>query len=309
MSSKTLRTVAFQLFAAILAIASARTAGAEVGVVLVGPVGTAPVRGPYRLGISEDPTPFGSAWYSFSSSPSRVVLNPQGAVNGDGNPAFVLNPVSNTPIVTWSRNNSGHFEVVVSAFIAGAWSTPQVVSASSANELDPSLAVDATGAVHLFYWVDTGATQRVYYTHAPSDLSSWSASIPVSSVGESACRPGAAIHNDTLSVAYESHPGGYGTIPSQVVVADYDGSNFISAVAVTSNNPAELWPAVRAHAGRYWVEWVDSACSTGIQGELGWMRWDSTLSQWQPMRTDPFATTEERDFNVRPGIRLEAVAP
>ena len=278
---------------------------AEVGVAL----DASAVRGPYLHAIVDDPTPFGAAWTKFSASPSRVVLNPQGAANGDGNPDFVFNPVSNLPIVAWARNNAGNYDVVVSAFSAGAWSSPQVVAGSSDNELDPRLVVDATGAVHLFYWVDTGTTQRVYYRHAPSDLASWSVAVSVSALGEAACRPGAAIYNGVLRVAYEVHPGGYGTIPRQVVVAAYEDGTFISEIVATSNNAWELWPAARSHAGRLWVEWIDSTGASECPGEFGWIRWDSNVLQWGPKQIDPFATREERDFKVRPGIRLEAVAP
>jgi hypothetical protein len=278
---------------------------AEVGVTL----DAGKVRGPYLHAIVDDPTPFGTTWRRFSAAPSRVVLNEQGEANGDGNPDFVLNPISSLAIVAWARNNAGNFDVVVSAFSGGAWSTPQVVAGSSANELDPRLVVDAAGTVHLLYWVDTGTTQRVYYRHAPSDLSSWSAAILVSGLGEAACRPGAAIHGGVLRVAYEVHPAGYGTVPTQIVAAAYDGGGFNSEIVATSNNPAEVWPAVRSHASRLWVEWIDSACASECPGELGWMRWDPSLLQWGVKRTDPFATTGERDFSVRPGIRLEAVAP
>ena len=278
---------------------------AEVGVAL----DATAIRGPYLHTIVDDPTPFGSAWTRFSSSPTRVVLNEQGAANGDGNPDFVFNAVSNLPIVAWSRRNAGNYDVVVSAFSAGAWSTPQVVVGSPDNELDPRLVVDATGTVHLFYWVDTGTTQRVYYSHGSPDLSSWSAAVPVSSLGEAACRPGPTIYNGLLRVAYEVHPGGFGTIPRQVVVARYEDSTFISEIVATSNNPWELWPAARSHAGRFWVEWIDSTGANECPGEFGWMRWDPILLQWGPKQIDPFATREERDFHVRPGIRLEAVAP
>ncbi len=278
---------------------------AEVGVAL--DAGLA--RGAYVQIIVDDPSPVGTAWRRFSVTPSRVVLNAQGEANGDGNPDFVLNSVSGLPIVAWARNNADNYDVVVSAFSGGAWSTPQVVVGSSANELDPRIVVDAAGTVHLLYWVDTGTTQRVYYRHAPSDLSSWSAAIPVSGLGEAACRPGAAIHDGVLRVAYEVHPGGHDTVPKQIVAAAYAGGGFNSEVVASSNNPAEVWPAVRSHASRLWVEWIDSACENESPGELGWMRWDSSLLQWGVKRTDPFATTGERDFNVRPGIRLEAIAP
>jgi hypothetical protein len=278
---------------------------AEVGVVLDGSA----ARGPYLVEITDDPVPVGGVWAQFSTSTSRVVLNPQGAANGDGNPDFVFNPVSNLPIVAWSKNNAGNYDIVVSLFSAGAWSTPQVVAGSPSNELDPRLVVDAAGTVHLFYWVDTGTTQRVYYSHAPLDLSSWSAAVPVSGFGESACRPGAAIYTGVLRVAYEVHPGGFGTIPRQVVVAAYENGTFISQIVATSNNPWGLWPAARSHAGRFWVEWIDSTGTSEFPGEFGWVRWDSNLLQWGPKQIDPFATREERDFKVRPGIRLEAVAP
>ncbi len=203
MSRATLRRIGL-IFAGLSAVfsVSQHDSRAEVGVALDASF----ARSPYVQIIVDDPSPVGTAWRRFSASPSRVVLNAQGEANGDGSPDFVLNPVSSLPIVVWARNNAGNFDVVVSAFSGGAWSTPQVVAGSPSNELDPRVVVDSAGTVHLLYWVDTGATQRVYYRHAPSDLSSWSAAIPVSGLGDAACRPGATIPPESSASLMRSIP-------------------------------------------------------------------------------------------------------
>ena len=135
------------------------------------------------------------------------------------------------------------------------------------------------------------------------------APVAVSSPGEAACRPKATEFQGVIHVAYEAHPGGYGTVPRQIVAATYQGGGFVSETISTSNNPAELWPAMRSHAGRLWVEWIDTESAGASPGELGWRRWNPGLLEWEPTRLDSFATGGDRDYQVRPGIRLEVVAP
>ena len=234
----------------------------------------------------------------------RLELNPQGETNGDGMPSVVTDVNTGLVAASWSRNSVNGFDIVASRFVAGAWTLPQVVAASSANELDPRLMVDPGGSVHMLYWVD-GATPQVFHRVAPSDLSSWSAPVLVSQPGVASCRPVSAFYNGDLRVAYEVHNFGNGNTPRQVVLARFEDGAFVPEVVAMTNNLGEVRPQVHSHAGRLWVDWIDTE-TTGGSGELAWTRLDAQGS-WQPIQFEPFTNREQRDYLVRGGARLKAL--
>lgn len=290
----------------IVGLASSELAMAEVGIA-PGP-SASPTSGLYKLAIIDDGEPIGTAWHRFTSDPSRVVLNPEGEANGDGEPSFVFNRVSGLPIVAWARNSAQGFDVVVSVFTNGVWSAPSVVAGSPANELDPDVFLDPAGNIHLVYWVANGVNQTVFHVEAPSDASSWSAPEQVSAPGEAACRAVGIVHGGVVRVAYEVHAGGYGTAPRNVVLARNDGSGFVPEVIAVTNNTSDVRPSVHCHSGELWVDWVDAHGVTEFEGETAWVRLAGNGS-WEPIRYEPFTSRLERDLTVRATIRLEAVGP
>jgi hypothetical protein len=259
----------------------------------------------YVLGITEDPTPITTIWRKVSPNNGvHITLNPEGEANGDGAPSVVSDAGSGLVATAWSRNSQSGFDVVVSRFVNDAWTIPQFVAASPANELDPQVLLAPDGSVHLFYWVD-GTTPQVFHTVAPSDLSSWSAPVVVSQPGVASCRPAGAFYNGVLRVAYEVHNFGSGNTPRQVVLARFEGGAFIPEVVAMTNNLGEVRPQVHSHAGQLWVDWVDHE-TTGGSGELAWTRLNAQGS-WEAIQFEPFANREQRDFRVRGGARLKAI--
>ena len=257
--------------------------------------------GPYVLSIIDDPDPTGAAWrrYTPLSSVSRIVLNEQGEANGDGDPAVLYNTVTRTPVVAWARNSAEGFDIVLSHFVDGTWSEPSVLAGSTADELDPYLALDETnGAVHLLYWVND-ASPRGVHRQAPADLSSWSDPQIVSAPAEIAARPSATIASGVLRVAYESHNGSLGGTPKLIVLATDSGSGFTSQSLGSSYHAAPNWPQIHSRPGRVWAEWVDDV------GEMNWTRED-TGGGWDPPQIEPYTCTEERDYFVRGRIRSRA---
>jgi hypothetical protein len=278
----------------------AGSVGAEVGV----PVDTElSLRGGlYQiLMLSDDPDPYLGFWVDVTAShtPSRIALNTDGDVNGDGPPSVLMNPFSGLPTVAWARNSASGFDVVVSHFAAGAWSAPEVVAGGTDDELDPHLVLDPVdGTVHLFYWVDT-ATPVVMYRHAPADLSSWSSPVQVSNGIDAAFRPGGVVHNGVLKVVYEVHAFGSGQTPRDVILANWNGQSFVPQVLALSNHDGELWPRLHSHSGRMWLEWIDA------DDQMAWFRFENEAG-WSPKQWESFATVEEREFHVRGAIRIKA---
>ncbi len=294
---------------AFVGLASVGFASAEVGVSL----DAAPAQNPaprclYKLSIVDGGDPIGFVWSQYTADPRRAVLNPAGAASGDGEPLFVLNPVSGLPIVTWARNSAQGFDVVVSAFANGVSTTPYVVEGSTANELDPDVFLDPSGNVHIVYWVDNGTSQTVFHVQATPDLASWSAPERVSSLGEAACRPVGIVHGGIVRLVYELHTGGYGTAPRAVVLTRKDGSNFVAEVIATTNNTSDVRPGVHSQSGQLWVDWVDAHGSTEFEGEMAWVRLGGNGS-WGPVSYEPFGNRLERELTTRATIRLDAVVP
>lgn len=272
-------------------------ARAEVGV-SVGPddgVQEADLR-LYVMRIVDDPDP----WPTVSAQPgNRVALNPEGSANGDGKPALLHNTVSGLPVVAWARSSPAGFDVVVSHFDGSAWTEPDVVAGAPADEVDPSLALDPSdGTVHLFY-VEQGPDATVLHRSAPADLSSWSPAEPVSLPGQIAFRPAGVVHDGVLRVAYEVHPYGPEQTPREIVLSRREPEGFVEEIVATTNHDAPLWPRAHSHSGRMWVDWIDSSTS------FAWTRLGA--GGWEPLRYEPYADVEERDFLVREAIRIRVV--
>ena len=263
------------------------------------------VSGGKMQAIGNDPDPINTVWHRYSALGSgNVVLNPEGEANGDGDPSILSDPAHGWFVATWSRNSVSGFDVVVSRFANGAWTTPQVVVDEAANALDPQLVVDAAGVVHLFYWHD-GASPQVLELRS-TDLDTWTAPTVVSQPGEVACRPSGAVHQSVLRVAYEVHEFGYGNSPRKVVLARYDGGAFVTEVVAMTNNLGTVSPQVHSHAGRLWVDWVDAENRSA--GELAWTRLDGA-GHWEPIHYLSFGTYAEREYFARGTIRMQAIQP
>jgi hypothetical protein len=304
MNANGIRRFWVSCFAVALGVCAWGRVGAEVGVVLQ-PTTAGPGVTYIMNGLTEDPSPIHGIWRQLTPVDlTHVTLNAAGEANGDGAPSLISDADSGLVVAAWARNSANGFDVVVSSFAGGAWTTPAVVVGSTANELDPQLVLDPDGSVHLFYWVD-GATPQVFHTVAPSDLSSWSTPVAVSQPGQSSCRPAAAFYNGILHVAYEVHEFGYGNSPREVVLAHLESGAFITEVVALTNNLDDITPQVHSHAGRLWVDWVDSEDTAGA-GELAWTRLNSA-GQWDTIRYEGFANIEQRDFRTRGGARLKAI--
>jgi len=301
------RLLGFPAWNVVLALAAGAVvptiARSEVGV--VDNPGISQHRIAYVLEIVDDPTPITTVWRRLSPIDAiHFTLNPEGETNGDGMPSVITDANSGLVAAAWSRNSAAGFDIVISRFVSGAWTLPQVVAASSASELDPQLVLAPDGSVHLFYWVD-GTTPQVFHTVAPSDLSSWSAPVLVSQPGVASCRPAGAFYNGVLRVAYEVHSFGSGNTPRQVVLARLENGAFTPEVVAMTNNLGDVRPQVHSHAGKLWVDWVDHE-TTGGSGELAWTRLNAQ-GLWEAIQFEPFTNREQRDYLVRGGAKLKAI--
>jgi len=293
-----IRRIAGIAVALCLAASLGTVARAEVGVVIH--VGGG-VSSYLEQGIVDDPDPISSAWIRHHPAGGiRIVLNEDGAANGDGEPSLVVHPASGLPIVAWARNAPGGYDVVISRFDGVMWTFPQIVADEAADALDPYLAIDPDdGSIHLVYWVH-GTVPRVMHRQAPADLSSWSTAVQVSHPADVACRPSAVVHEGVLQVAYEVHDPGYGATPRQIMLAVADGQAFASQILATTHHPDENRPQVHAGDGRLWVEWIDASA------DMAWTR-RQLAGDWDSVQIEFFETPEQREFHIRGRIRALAL--
>jgi len=255
------------------------------------------------VGIIEDADPVGIHWRPYSAfAPNRVLLNTDGETNGDGRPSSLYNKFSRLPMVAWAKSTAGGFDVVISYFADGVWSSPLVLCEDATTTLDaePYLVMNpADGAVHLLYWMDE-SSPRVMHRQAPADLSSWSAPVQISDIGDIALRPAGVFHQGGLTVTYESHAGQIGGTPRFIMLATEDGGSYSSEVLANTDHDEPNRPRVHSVRGRLWVEWIDS------EGE---MTWTSRVipDPWSTIEPEPFSSIEERDYHVRGAIRSLAL--
>ena len=113
----------------LLLLASPPQAKAEVAVALAGSGEQTRPASLYELMIIvDDPNPTG-AWARYNSdSNNRRVLNDQGVTNGDGRPSLLFNTVSKLATVVWAKNSPSDYDVVLSYFVNGTWTTPLVLA-------------------------------------------------------------------------------------------------------------------------------------------------------------------------------------
>lgn len=296
-TTRNLRTGAWILWVVLLLIPFTRV-DAEVAMQSTDS-GNGPVSVLSTRIIIEDDEPIGSAWQALSGSTGDTVLNGDGDQNGDGEPSIVLHPETGEAIAAWAKPGPGSYDIVLSRTSSGAWTAPEVLAGSSADELDPYLVIDPTdGSVHLLYWIHD-AGPRVMHRQSPADLSSWSAAVQVSLPGEIAVRPAAAFAQGSLKVVYERHDLGYGSTPRQIVLATKVGSSFSTESVGVSYEIAESWPEFHARGGRLWIDWIHG------QDTMAWTACGP--AGWEATQFEAFSGTEDRVFRVRSRIRVQAL--
>lgn len=278
-------------------------AHAEIGVVWDQISQNGP-RGPYEVrAIVEDGDPVGQVWVAeLPAGGNRFVLNPNGLVNGDGAPSLLFNVFSDLPVAAWARHSAGGYDVVISHFANGAWTTPLVLAedATVSEPADPFLVVDpADGTVHLLYWTED-PSPRVMHRQAPADLSSWGPASQISAPGDLAVRPSGVFQQGTLHVAYENHAFELGGTPRQIVHAWQDSGGYLSEVVASTDLADWNRPVVHSSSSILWIDWLDS------EGDMTWTR-KEPAGAWEPISYEPFGNDMDRDYHVRETIERQAL--
>ncbi|MDH3628931.1 MAG: hypothetical protein OEV00_00755 [Acidobacteriota bacterium] len=248
--------------------------------------------------IIEGTDPVGT-WTRTIDSPYLVHLNQNGDANGDGRPAVVHSRNTGRTAVAWASNNGSDFDVVVSVFDNGSWSTPVIVAGGSFDQRDPQLAIDpATGDLHVVFWED-GTTERVFHASGDPTGQAWSTPTVVSEPGDVAVRPSIAYHQGQQTIAYESHNFGIEGLPKLIVVATNVGGSYSYEMLVGTQRSGSCAIEVHSSNTTIWVEWIDA------EGQIGWQR-RSGSGSWESTQFESYSDAVDLEYHVRRRIQSTA---
>ncbi|MBO9370825.1 MAG: exo-alpha-sialidase [Chloroflexi bacterium] len=144
----------------------------------------------------------------------------------------------------------------------GSWSEATAIFTSGVDSMDPRIAVDPSGNLHVVWREDTSPFDAIRYvsgTVGTDGTVSWSSAITVSQVvslvwqPDIAAAPSGDIHivwteivDDQRYLAYTRFPAGGGRIPPQRLGGPFP---------VNQNNPYHLAPAIGAAGDRICIAW------------------------------------------------------
>ncbi|HEV8595751.1 MAG TPA: lamin tail domain-containing protein, partial [Thermoplasmata archaeon] len=164
--------------------------------------------------------------------------------------------------------------MILTAFVtpAGSLPTPQAnvgVSVGPSNARAPSLAVDATGLLHLVETDDGSGTSAIYYARS-ADGSSWSVPLRIDGLSSYAYAPRIAVEREPVAIqgrayaVFESDPG---TGAQTVVTHSDNGVSWTLPIRVDTAPAAASTasPAIAASEGRAYVAWSDGRDGTTYQ--------------------------------------------
>lgn len=274
------RRILWRFFSAImvLAVALHDTARSEVA--------AEPNGGPRAnlifLGVIGDGSdPIGSVAWRLHRVPAVArALNTEGEIRGDGRPDFATLPTG-APLVVWAYNNGFENDIVVSEWTGATWSPISSIATEAANELDPRVAVNPDGSVHVVWWEDGVADDRVLLSSRSAESSTWSVPVQVNPLGESASRPSVVVEAGQIKVAYERQAAIPGTGQEIVVATQQGNGSFGFEIVATTTRTGPLDPILNLARGKLWVDWMEDDQSFGCS------RWTGT--QWEQSAVVPWS--------------------
>lgn len=236
----------------------------------------------------DDPYPFPTWTIVRINAPQDVFLNYYGDMNGDGAPAFAMNPVTSQPEVVWSWNDGHDHEIVLSRWDGQQWTVAQVLTSADEEDLDPALWIDESGTRHITWWRHGTPDQVWYMRLSPGQvpLAQETVTQPV----ETGLHPDAIAPGGEARVGYQQA----GPAGTRVIVARRDAGIWQQTIVAetTYSGPAGdgvIDVKVHARAGKVWADWVSGA------GTLGYSVYDAATSTWGAVQTRAYTWTAPGD--------------
>ena len=79
----------------------------------------------------------------------------------DQDPGIALNPYDGQPVIVWSRQIGGNFEIAMLRRMAGGWGPIDILTNSATSDIRPRVVVDANERAHVV-WYPSGIGGPVY---------------------------------------------------------------------------------------------------------------------------------------------------
>lgn len=243
------------------------------------------------LGIIEGPDPIPQVlWQPVRDIDPELILNPEGAVRGDGRPDITFDPATGWPHVVWAYANGTDHDIAYSRWNGSGWLEPEFLTSDTADQIDPRIHID--GETIYVVWCEAGP-DAIWLTSRTGD-GAWE---PPDQV-YTGMRPSVVTWGGTILVASERSDGQGG---KEIFLSSSQGQGSFHTEPVNSN-PVNVPLDVILHSeqGKLWMDWRRSA------DEFAYSEFDG--ADWRPPATVPWTdgswvTIEEVRLVIR-GIVL-----
>lgn len=255
-------------------------------------------------GDDPSPDPWGRVRLDASAD---LMLNVDGTANGDGGPAFAIDPVTGWPTVVWAWFDGNDHEIALSHWDGTAWSAWEMLTDNGEEDLDPAVTYGTDGSCRVTWW--KGDDQQVWYQQRPPSQG-WSSEERVTVVVEEGRWPAVAAAFGHSRVAYQVANAD----ATDIVVATRQEGGWQRRVvtSTTYEGPAgdgDLHVRIHESGGRLWLDWVDGV------GSMAYSEYDNATDSWSSPLYEPYTwdgaagETEywERE-SARVRVRLKVLA-
>ena len=250
----------------------------------------------------DDPDPWPHRWDIIRTHVDPgLILNAYGDANGDGAPAFGMNPVTGAPEVVWSWWDGNDHEIALSRWQeTGGWSEWEILTDNDVDDLDPSISIDELGTRRVSWW-RAGAPDQVWFTEQSAGTDGWSGEERVTVVVEAGLRPSVIEESGVVRVAYQRQAAS----ATEIVVSTRQGGWHATVVASTSyagpEGDGDIDVQIHTRDGRIWIDWVDSG------GFLAFSVFDPQTDTWSIPDTESYFYDPglgETEYWEREGARV-----
>ena len=232
----------------------AGNAGAEISAVPK-PGGRADTMIMGDVGITDGVDPIPQIWQDYRLLPPEWLLNPDGAVRGDGRPDVFIRPDSSWPVVVWAFNRQTHHDIAISFWQGNAWGPIEFLTDTPENEVDPRLFVEDDGTVHVVWCVD-GPDSRVELISRHNDTELWQTPQQVTTLNEPGRRPSVAVFDGSVWVAYERNATESPFNVNEVALRSLIGGDTFALEYVADTEWQEaVNPVLHVRNQMFWMDW------------------------------------------------------
>ena len=242
-----------------------------------------------------DPWPWGRVRDQIDAG---QVLNEGGDLNGDGPAAFSINPQTGFPEVVWAWFDGSDHEIALSRWDGTAWTSPELLTDNSVEDLDPAIDFAADGTRKVTWWQE-GGTPQVWY-RIQGTTEDWQPPERVTAVSDDGSRPDVADDAGLARVTYQLANGGVTEIVVSTRHDVWEKETIASTAYAGPAGDGDIDPRIHVRGDKLWVDWVDGEGLMAycvFHGAEGWSSPQTEGYSWN-------AQAGETEAMVREGARV-----